>query len=123
MYHYYMKDYQGNNRVVMDQNSSFEQITHYYPFGGLFGQGMGTAVQQYKYGGKYLERMHRLDWYDFGARHYDSAIGRFHTMDPLCEKYYSMSPYAYCDNNPINNVDLRGDSITTVVTSMVMVML
>ena len=56
-----MKDYQGNNRVVMDQNSSFEQITHYYPFGGLFGQGMGTAVQQYKYGGKYLERMHRLD--------------------------------------------------------------
>ena len=119
MYHYYMKDYQGNNRVVMDQNSSFEQITHYYPFGGLFGQGMGTAVQQYKYGGKYLERMHRLDWYDFGARHYDSAIGRFHTMDPLCEKYYSMSPYAYCDNNPINNVDLRGDSITTVVTSMV----
>jgi hypothetical protein len=32
-------------------------------------------------------------------------------MDPLAEKYYSISPYAYCNNNPINAVDLHGDSI------------
>ena len=29
-------------------------------------------------------------------------------MDPLCEKYYNVSPYAYCANNPVNAVDLDG---------------
>lgn len=29
-------------------------------------------------------------------------------MDPLCEDYYSVSPYAYCNNNPVNNVDFDG---------------
>jgi hypothetical protein len=33
----------------------------------------------------------------------------------LSEKCYSISPYAYCNNNPINNVDLRGDTITTII--------
>lgn len=37
---------------------------------------------------------------------------KFTTMDPLAEKYYSISPYAYCANNPINAVDFNGDSIT-----------
>jgi len=34
-YHYYLKDYQGNNRVVMNQNGAVEQVNHYYPFGSL----------------------------------------------------------------------------------------
>lgn len=37
---------------------------------------------------------------------------RFTTMDPMCEKYYHLSPYAYCGNNPVNAVDLNGDTIT-----------
>jgi hypothetical protein len=40
-------------------------------------------------------------------------------MDPLAEKYYSISPYAYCGNNPVNAIDLRGDSITTVINSTI----
>ena len=46
-----------------------------------------------------------LDLYDYGARFYDPLIGRFTTPDPLVEKYYSVSPYAYCKNNPINKID------------------
>jgi uncharacterized protein RhaS with RHS repeats len=42
------------------------------------------------------------------ARGYDPAVGRFMTIDPLAEKYYSVSPYAYCGNNPINRVDPTG---------------
>ena len=34
----------------------------------------------------------------------------FTTMDPLAEKYYGLSPYAYCGNNPVNAIDLRGDT-------------
>lgn len=37
---------------------------------------------------------------------------KFTTIDPLAEKYYSISPYAYCANNPIKHIDLRGDSIS-----------
>ena len=43
---------------------------------------------------------------------FDPNEKKFLTMDPLCEKYYSISPYAYCVNNPIRYIDLRGDSIS-----------
>lgn len=49
--------------------------------------------------------MHGFDTYDYGTRGYYSAIGRFTTIDPLAEKDYSISPYAYCENNPANRID------------------
>jgi len=112
-YHYYLKDHQGNNRVVTYWNGSkwfVEQVNHYYPFGGVFAEGTAVSNQAYKYNGKELDQMHGVDWYDYGARMHDAALGRFTTMDPLAEKYYSVSPYAYCANSPFNNVDLDGKS-------------
>ena len=35
-YHYYLKDHQGNNRVVINQSGTVEETNHYYPFGGVF---------------------------------------------------------------------------------------
>ena len=52
---------------------------------------------------------HGLDTYDYGARQYDPILGRWDRMDPLCEKYYDVSPYAFCHNNPTNRVDLDGN--------------
>lgn len=43
------------------------------------------------------------------------SSARFISIDPMAEKYYSISPYAYVANNPINSIDLRGDTITTVI--------
>ena len=107
-YHYYLKDHLGNNRVVIDQNGSVEQVNHYYPFGGLFGEGTSNTNQAYKYNGKELDRMHGLDWYDYGTRNYDAALPVWTTVDPLAEKYYNSSPYAYCANNPVNRIDPTG---------------
>jgi hypothetical protein len=50
--------------------------------------------------------------YDYEARGMYPAIMRFTTVDPLAEKYPSISPYAYCNNNPLRYVDYRGDSIS-----------
>lgn len=105
-YHYYLKDHQGNNRVVVGQNGSVEEVNHYYPFGGTFAS--TSSVQPYKYNGKELDRQGGLDWYDYGARHYDAALGRWHVVDPMAEKYYLWSPYAYCLGNPVRFIDPTG---------------
>ena len=108
VYHFYLKDHLGNNRVVANASGQVEQVNHYYPYGGLMEESTGGDVQRYKYNGKELDRMLGLDWYDYGARHYDGALTMWGTMDPLCEKYYNISPYVYCGNNPINAFDPDG---------------
>jgi RHS repeat-associated protein len=52
--------------------------------------------------------------YDFGARHYDSRLGRWLSVDPLAIKYPHMSPHNFTGNNPISNVDPDGRSIKPV---------
>ena len=108
-YHYYLKDHQGNHRVVINQSGTVEETNHYYPFGGVFASTSNT--QPYKYNGKEYDSKKGLNWYDYGARHYDAALGRFTTNDRFAEKYYSMSPYQYGANNPVNNIDVNGDTI------------
>ena len=111
-YHYYLKDHQGNNRVVINQSGTVEETNHYYPFGGVFASTGNT--QPYKYNGKELDAKKGLNWYDYGARHYDAALGRFTTNDRFAEKYHSMSPYQYGANNPVKHIDVNGDSIVVL---------
>ena len=108
-YHFYLKDHQGNTRVVADKDGNVEETNSYYPFGGAFTS--ANSVQPYKYNGKELDQKNGLNWYDYGARHYDAAIGRWHVVDPMMEKYYSVSPYVYCLNNPMKFVDPEGGTV------------
>ena len=55
--------------------------------------------------------MHGLNTYDYGARQYDPILGRWDRMDPLCEKYYHISPYVYCHNNPVMLIDPDGREV------------
>ena len=111
-YHYYLKDHQGNNRVVINQSGTVEETNHYYPFGGVFAS-TGNA-QPYKYNGKEYDSKKGLNWYDYGARHYDAALGRFTTVDPSVENYYSTSPFTYCLNNSLNYIDPLGTDTVDV---------
>jgi RHS repeat-associated protein len=107
-YFYCLKDHQGNNRVVLSQAGAVEQVNHSYPFGGLFGEGVQTSGQPYRYNGKELDRKFGLDFYDYGARHYDAALGAWTTADPLAEKRPWESPYCFTGNNPVNRIDPTG---------------
>ena len=111
-YHYYLKDHQGNNRVVINQSGSVEKTHHYYPFGDIFAS--TNNIQPYKYNGKELDSKKGLNWYDYGARHYDAALGRWHVSDPSGEKYYQWSPYTYCLNNPMNCIDPLGTDTVAI---------
>ena len=84
-YHYFVQDHLGNNRVVVDQSGNVEEVNHYYPYGSLFGEGISTNKQAYKYGSKELDRIHGLNWYDFGKRSYDPVLGAWTTFDPASE--------------------------------------
>ena len=114
-YHYYLQDHLGNNRVVIDEHGQVEQVNHYYAFGGLMAESTGGGAQSYKYNGKELDRMHGLDWYDYGARHYDAVLGRWMCVDPLAEKYDNVGSYIYCKNNPIAFMDMNGKDGVAVI--------
>ena len=114
-YRYYLKDHLGNNRVVITQSGAVEQTTHYYPYGGTFAStSNGSNTQPYKYNGKELDAHNGLNWYDYGARHYDPAIARWTTQDKFFEKYKGLSPYQHTANNPLKFIDINGDSIIKV---------
>ena len=114
-YYYYLQDHLGNNRVVIDEHGKVEQVNHYYAFGGLMGESTGGGAQPYKYNGKELDRMHGLDWYDYGARHYDAVLGRWMCVDPLAEEYDNVGSYIYCKNNPIAFMDMNGKDGVAVI--------
>jgi uncharacterized protein RhaS with RHS repeats len=53
--------------------------------------------------------------YYFGARYYDSELGRFLGVDPLASKIPWQSPYCSFGNNPINVIDPTGMSGEPVI--------
>ena len=111
-FHFYLKDHQGNTRVVADKDGNVEETNAYYPFGGTFTS--TASVQPYKYNGKELDAKNGLNWYDYGARQYDPTLGRFMKIDRYSEKYYTLSPFQYGVNSPTNNIDINGDSIAVL---------
>lgn len=115
-YSYYIADHLGNNRVLfadLEGDGVVEEADiisehHYYPF-GMEIQGewsLSIGDDRYRYNGKELNE--ELGLYDYGARWYDPAIGRWTSVDPMADKMASWSPYNYTFNNPIKLIDPDG---------------
>ena len=65
-------------------------------------------ANRYRYNGKEEQSLFGSAYSDYGARQYSASTGRWLSMDPLSENYYSVSPYTFCANNPVNFVDPDG---------------
>jgi len=89
---------------------------HYYPFGLTLTERTFIIgeINDIKFGSKELDSDIGLNWYDFGARRYDMQLGRWTGMDPLADKYYGTSPFAYVANNPVKYIDPDGKRIVFV---------
>jgi len=106
--YYYVKDHLGSIRVTVDVTGDVKSYDDYDPWGlQLAGRSLVSGTNgKYKFTGKERDIETGFDY--FGARYYDSWIGRWMAVDPLAEKYPGWSPYNYVANNPINLIDPKG---------------
>lgn len=113
--YFYNYDHLGNVREVVNEDGKLLQVNNYYPFGAPYSDNritsMNPKLQPYKYTGKELDLVHGLNTYDHGARQNYSALGVWDRVDPLVEKYYNLSPYAVCENNPVILIDHTGRDV------------
>ncbi len=101
-----------DNFRVLSQGSLLVQETHYDPWGleltGIGYEYAGVKKNKYLYNGKELIEDNGLQYYDYGARMYDPAIGRWGVVDPMAEKAPGLTPFRYGFNNPLTFTDPTG---------------
>ena len=108
-----------DNMMVTHSGGNVVEVNAYYPYGMriplLSTPDTDNLSNLYLYNGKELQKELNLQWLDYGERPYDPTgrLGWF-SPDPFAEKYYHLSPYSYATNNPINFIDIRGDSAWSV---------
>ncbi|TDP58619.1 DUF6443 domain-containing protein [Flavobacterium dankookense] len=126
-------DHLGNVRLSYGLNSenvlTVLEENNYYPFGlkhenynvtkkeydkydgEIDLRGCVNCSYKYKYNGKEYQDELGLNMYDYGARNYDPAIGRWMNIDPHSDTYFSISNYGAFVNNPISFIDPTGKDI------------
>ena len=121
-----VKDHLGNVRDIVALykadttpiSNVIAQKSDYLPFGQRISDmtspyasspfSATTATHRWHLGTKEEVPKGGLNLLDFGARYYDPALCRWTSMDPMAEKYYGVSPFTYCKNNPILYTDSNG---------------
>jgi len=105
----------SNLTVVWRRNEGAQE----YPFGiacpataGLMPGRHGNS-SSYRYGFNGMEKDDNIkgagNSYDFGARMYDSRLGRWLSIDPKVSQYVDLSPYSFAGNTPVWMIDTKGE--------------
>lgn len=105
---YYLADNLGSTTTLVDQNKNVVESTSYFPFGEVRS---GGTKGKYLFTGKEKEPT-GLTY--FGARYYNSAIGRFTQADTEIPNLYDpqqLNRYSYVANNPFTHRDPNGHCI------------
>lgn len=124
---YHVTDHLGSVRAVIDGNAStttypltgFYSVDDFAPFGtkstssastylSLASTGSTVSLRDGFTGQEDQLPDFSIGYFDFGARQYSPSLSRWLVPDPMGEKYYDVSPYAYCAGSPVNFVDPIG---------------
>jgi RHS repeat-associated protein len=113
-YEYSLTDHLGSSRAGFDVSNNtarLVQTDNYYPFGASWDANTITSPKNDYLFNKKEKQDNLGGLYDYGARFYDPILARWGVIDRFAEKYAIISPYQYVNNNPVRNVDAKGDSI------------
>ena len=106
---YFLTDHLGSVRVIVDGAGTVKECNDYYPFGARhIRSDYAQSTNRWKYNGKELQTTGELGYLDYGARMYDTGLGRWFSADPEAESRFVLTPYHYCSNNPLLLVDKDG---------------
>ena len=107
--HYYITDHLGSTRAVANTSGNAFATFDYTPYGSLLNAEDTPTGTDYLFTGKENQAKQGAgELYDSQARFMDTG-GRFLSIDPMAEKFYHLSPYAYCAGDPVNLVDPDGE--------------
>ena len=107
---YFVTDHLGSVRAVVNGDGEVLERNDYYPFGSRWDDGL-LSDNRYRYNGKEAQAFLNNPYLDYGARQYDSDGGIWLGKDPLMDFAPSVSPYAFCENNPVRNIDPTGMAV------------
>ncbi|MFV0291571.1 MAG: RHS repeat domain-containing protein [Mangrovibacterium sp.] len=111
--YYYHPDHLGSASYITNLDGEVVQHIIYTPWGEVFCEERNnTWNTPFLFNGKELDEETGL--YYYGARYYNPRVSLWYGVDPMFDKYPSMSPYNYCANNPIILVDREGESPTLI---------
>ena len=126
---FFIRDHLGSIRAVTDAQGHILERNAYYPFGLQTNQNQAfptittslatlypnsissLPARRDLYNGKEIQTATGTDYLDYGFRQYDPTAVRWFNVDPMGDKYSSLTPYSSCAGNPISYIDFRGDSI------------
>jgi RHS repeat-associated protein len=108
---FYHGNHLSSTQLVTDANGQVQQQVFYAPFGEVISESNAYwhngQIPDYLFNAKELDEESGM--YYYSARYYAPPV--FTSRDPLFEKYPTLSPYAYCGNNPVNAIDPTGKEI------------
>jgi RHS repeat-associated protein len=112
----YHSDHLGSSSFLTDAFGDPSQHLQYMPFGETFVEQRSVTSYYTPYTFSAKERDPETGYSYFGARYYSSDISVWLSVDPLSDKYPSMSAYMYCAGNPVSYKDPNGKWIEIIVT-------
>ena len=111
---HYHSDHLGSASFVTNAEGAVVQHLQYLPYGELFVSQRNTEEfdSRYKFTAKELDN--ETSYTYFGARYYDTDLSIWLSVDPMSDKYPSLSLYCYTADNPVVLVDPNGASINPI---------
>ncbi|MBR4270058.1 MAG: RHS repeat-associated core domain-containing protein, partial [Clostridia bacterium] len=108
--YWYHPDHLGSSSWITYTDGSAVQHLHYLPWGEDFVDQRTTNWNaRHTFSAKEKDVETGLSY--FGSRYYSSDLSIWLSVDPMSDKYPSLSPYVYCANNPIKLVDPNGETV------------